>query len=185
MLIYQTLEDRENAFEIERDGPFRCRRNDAWLGEGYYFWDSHKTLGHWWGKITYGKNKYVICESTCILDQDCWDLHGEGKHRKEFKEAAIELSKSHTKNDPTVPEIIEFLKRKRFFTYQAIRIFGINSMNRKDEYSNRVIFHHKLPGYFDLNPTIQICLFRRDVCSFNGYKIVYPERMVEEEEIVF
>ena len=40
---YHTVEDRDNPDEIEADGPFKCTRGDAWLGPGYYFWDSKIT----------------------------------------------------------------------------------------------------------------------------------------------
>ena len=36
---YQTLENRSNPDQIEEQGPFLCRHKNAWLGEGYYFWD--------------------------------------------------------------------------------------------------------------------------------------------------
>jgi len=37
-IIYQTLEDRGNPDEIERNGPFSCNWNNSWLGTGCYFW---------------------------------------------------------------------------------------------------------------------------------------------------
>ena len=37
---YHTLEDRGNPKEILESGPKQCFRADAWLGHGYYFWDT-------------------------------------------------------------------------------------------------------------------------------------------------
>ena len=35
--LFQAVKDLDNPDEIEQNGPFKCRREDAWLGEGYYF----------------------------------------------------------------------------------------------------------------------------------------------------
>lgn len=35
--LFQAVKDLDNPDEIEQNGPFKCRRKDAWLGEGYYF----------------------------------------------------------------------------------------------------------------------------------------------------
>lgn len=51
--LYQTVEDRNNPSEIETEGPFLCVRNNAWLGRGYYFWDTFVELAHWWGNTIY------------------------------------------------------------------------------------------------------------------------------------
>ncbi len=59
MVLYQTVSDRDNADYIEDNAPFRCERKDAWLGEGYYFWDTLIKNAHWWGEIAYN-NEYVI-----------------------------------------------------------------------------------------------------------------------------
>ena len=50
---YQTLENRNNPDQIEEQGPFLCNRKSAWLGEGYYFWDSfiEKCPLVWTGRI--------------------------------------------------------------------------------------------------------------------------------------
>ena len=52
--IYQTLENRDNADEVERDGPFLCNRKNAWLGTGYYFGDTFVELAGGGGRATKG-----------------------------------------------------------------------------------------------------------------------------------
>lgn len=41
-LLYQTVEDRDNPDNIEAEGPFKCTRKDAWLGEYYNNSDGHQ-----------------------------------------------------------------------------------------------------------------------------------------------
>ncbi len=62
--LFQTVEDRNNPWDIASKGPFLCSRSNAWLGEGFYFWDSFIELAHWWGNTVYG-GKYVVCKSYC------------------------------------------------------------------------------------------------------------------------
>ena len=52
-IIYQTVEDRGNPDYVEQHGPFICTNKNAWLGEGYYFWDTIIELAHWWGNLCY------------------------------------------------------------------------------------------------------------------------------------
>jgi hypothetical protein len=82
--LYQTLEDRGNPVWVEDNGPLRCNRGNAWLGDGYYFWDSHIQLAHYWGEMY--KKGYMICAASAVLDHTCWDLHNNANHRIEFEE---------------------------------------------------------------------------------------------------
>ena len=43
-IIYQTVEDRGNPDYVEQHGPFICTNKNAWLGEGYYFWDTNRVF---------------------------------------------------------------------------------------------------------------------------------------------
>lgn len=43
-ILYQTVEDRNNPDDVEQHGPFLCTNKMAWLGHGYYFWDTFINL---------------------------------------------------------------------------------------------------------------------------------------------
>jgi hypothetical protein len=69
--IYQTLENRGNLDFIENNGPFICKRNNAWLGTGYYFWESFIENAHWWGKECNNyPNGYVICKAIYTENEE-------------------------------------------------------------------------------------------------------------------
>src|SRR5258706_7403810 len=127
LILYQTLEDRNNPDDIEEYGPFKCTSPNAWLGFGYYFWDSHIELGHWWGRLSFYKN-YVICKARAIYDEFCWDFQGNGLHRIEFEKICNEMVDSGmtSKENLLVPQVIEFFKSHNKFTYTSIRALGIN-----------------------------------------------------------
>ncbi|HEY8660212.1 MAG TPA: hypothetical protein VIL78_14365 [Hanamia sp.] len=159
LILYQTLEDRGNPEEIEDYGPFICRNKYAWLGLGYYFWDSHIELGHWWGRTTY--REYIICKAKGFYDEYCWDLHGNGLHRIEFENICKTIIDAgiSTEEDLLVPEVIEFLKKNKQFSYKSIRALGINSISSKINDTQLIIRMQFKKTHFatlDLRPPIQI-----------------------------
>ncbi|MFL0684032.1 MAG: hypothetical protein ACJLTB_12550 [Algoriphagus aquaeductus] len=182
--LYQTLEDRENPDQIENEGPFICRDSEAWLGQGYYFWDTHIELGHWWGIRAYGIESYVICRAYGIIDSSCWDLIGIGQHRLEFEQACKLLIDEgiSTKDDLIVPNVIEFLKRKKMFPYKAIRTLSMDTIqpNQTEEWLVlKIKFNKRRKSYLDLHPAIQLCLFEKRGLSLKDYVIVFPDNYVE------
>jgi len=181
--LYQTLEDRDNPDIIERDGPFPCRRSTAWLGDGYYFWDTHKQLAHWWGKQAYGKGKYIICVAKGIFDDSCWDLHGDGNHQLEFEQVCHEIVKKglSSKKELLVPNVITYMKEQGIMKYKAIRCLGMDSISYKssDYQAFRIFFSKKGYSYLDLRPAVQICLFTKGALSLNSYMVVFPDYYLE------
>jgi hypothetical protein len=185
--VYQTLEDQENADYIEDHGPFPCKRGSAWLGNGYYFWDFHIELAHWWGEKAYAKNGHIVCEGKCVINsENCWDLHNEGEHRQEFIDTLDYMVRSKIVSDPntvTVAQVIMYIRRKGFFNHDGIRVLGVNSAGRTDDFSKvgaRLLFNRKKNAYYDLFPAIQICLLNKTSCSLRDYVIVWPEKYCAE-----
>lgn len=182
--LYQTLEDRENPDQIENEGPFICRADGAWLGHGYYFWDTHIELGHWWGLRAYGIDSYVICRAYCNLDNTCWDLIGNGQHRLDFEKACnlIVDEGLSDKEKLIVPNVIEYLKRKKQFPYKAIRTLSMDTIqpNQTEEWLVlKIKFKQSKNSYLDLRPAIQLCLFEKRGLSLKDYFIVFPDNYVE------
>ncbi|MFJ1378698.1 hypothetical protein ACILE8_10055 [Capnocytophaga canimorsus] len=180
--IYQTLEDRNNPDEVESQGPFPCNRKDAWLGSGYYFWDSSIDNAHWWGKEGACYKNYFICESSFHLNEKCLDLYDNPEHRSLFKGIKKELKKQGLYNEKnnTVRRIIEFLKNNKLFPYEAVRAEGKLSKKRESEFSNIISFNWNKPQYLDLDPAVQICFVEKDTSNRKNFKIVYPPEYCED-----
>ncbi len=176
--LYQTLEDRGNPEEIRNNAPFLCRRKTAWLGKGYYFWDTFIKNAHWWGRTSYREHNYVICRVSCDFDNKrCLDLVGNTSHMLDF-EKVFKILKEHgmVTKETTVARVLEFLKQKTDFSYEAIRVLGINSIsdkNNKDTY--RLKFRESHRQYLDYKPPIQICVFQRKGLNLRNATIEYPD----------
>lgn len=186
---FQTLENRD-IDKIEKDGPFKCSKGNAWLGDGYYFWDSFIEVAHWWGTdgAFYKTPGYVICQAFFEFNEEkCFNLVDNPEHLEMFNETKNVLRKEglYEDNKTTVARIIEFLKRKnKSFNFEAIRAYGVNSIGKNSFYSNRTIFVYKNEKagfqYLDSTPAIQICFFRKNSLGLNKYKIIYPPEYTDE-----
>ena len=171
--LYQTLEDKNNADYVEEHGPFFCGDKNAWLGQGYYFWETFIEYAKWWGEVRYHQGGYIICESKLdfkrikILDlvdtntlMDIKEIGG--KWYSDWKEC------------PTVPQIIEFMKSDSYFNYQAIRARVENATKESYLPDHRVFFNTGYGAYLDMMPQIQVCVLDKRVIGKDNFHIVYP-----------
>lgn len=178
---YQTLEDRGNYDYIENNGPFICNHKNAWLGIGYYFWDSFIDNAHWWGiEGACYKKGYIICESTFELDENkCFNLVDNPNHLNQFNQVKDLLLQKQiaTANKTTVRRIVDFIKNEaKIFNFEAIRSYPINSINQNSKFSKRTSFNIKEKSfqYLDSTPAIQICFYNKSSLNRKGFKIVFP-----------
>ncbi|NCB43496.1 MAG: hypothetical protein EOM59_12895 [Clostridia bacterium] len=182
-IVYQTLEDRDNLDKIEQEGPFLCGRSNAWLGTGYYFWESFIENAKWWGEKSYQEKGYVITQAHYMNDEDeCYNLIDNPEHLRSFN-AAIRLMEEkglYITENTTVSRIIEFLRSINIFHYNATRAKGDNCKSLSSEFSITTIFNKKFPSiYLDSLPAIQVCFYIKEKpLDLSQYKIVFPEKYV-------
>lgn len=178
--VYQTLEDRENPDEIERNGPFPCNWENTWLGNGYYFWDTFLENAHWWGKQPRYKGRYIICEASFDYNlETCFDLVGTTEHLLDF-EKSYKLVKNKFPLDPiNVARVISFMTTTDSFKYHAVRAFGILSKKPKlNKFKLPFEIKRNLRAYLDYKPAIQIVLFNCPKVDFKNYTVIYPDEYI-------
>ena len=179
-IVYQTLEDRGNPDYIETNGPFICNRKNAWLGTGYYFWESFIENAHWWGKECNSfVNGYIICEAEYTEDEEkCFNLIDNQIHIKMFNDTKSLMEKKglYVHNQTKVSRIIEYLKNTlKIYHYEAIRVYGVNSKSNNSDFSNRTVFNDRAKyQYLDTSPAIQICFYSKISLTLRNYRIVFP-----------
>ena len=176
-IIYQTVEDRENPDYVEQHGPFICTNKNAWLGEGYYFWDTIIELAHWWGNLCYKDSGYIICQSACDDKlEKVFDLVGRPEHLIEMKRCSEIITKKWHKSTVYVPEIIAYLKQFTQFStrYKAIRANPLSTLPNSYSQSFLFKFNNRNKAFIDVCPAIQFCFFDKSLFT-EDYLIVYPE----------
>lgn len=188
LILYQTLNDKENPDHVANHGPFPCNRKNAWLGEGFYFWDAHIQLAHWWGEVNFAnriyKNGYIVCQADAVLDQHCWDLHGDGLARLELKKICDLLidTQMTTYDDILVNHVIEYLKKIKEFKYKSIRALSMKTVSPKrfSDYVLRIAFDRRLEEQvLDIYPPVQICLVEKTALSLRNFRIIYPTEYID------
>jgi hypothetical protein len=181
--VYQTLEDRDSDIDqLENEGPYKCRWENAWLGHGYYFWDTFINNAHWWAVEGrhYGDD-YIICEAICDFnDSDCCDLVGNTLHIIQFQQCYDRMIAEGLVNETTtVSRMITFMRNEGIFNFDAIRVCGLKSRKVTSTFHFGVIFEHDKAHYLDLYPPYQICFYRRDSLNLRNYRVVHPEKYTE------
>ena len=173
---YQTLEDKDNIDEIETEGPFICTRRDAWLGHGYYLWDSNLKWALAWGENSYTKRgkEYVVGRCQVDLTNDCFDLLGNVTHQQELTETIEVLKQSGKIKDNSkliLPNIIEFLKRQGMFPYKSIRVGDNND-------PLRIHFNDRRGEFMFINQRVQICVLHRKDIILHPFSVIYPDKYI-------
>lgn len=175
---YHTVEDRDNPHYIELEGPFRCEREDAWLGHGYYFWDTYQPWAHEWGKNAYKSKGYVVCSAMISNDETImWDLYGNVAHNLEFiaaLETLLESGKYKSQDEILTSDVIDFLRIKGLFHYLSVRVGDLYVQTKKvalkhpDERGRR--------AYMNVGERVQICLFEKSELTLCDFSIIFPEK---------
>jgi len=130
---YQTLEDKDNIDEIELDGPIICTHSNAWLGTGYYLWDTNFNWAITWGEVAHKRKglDYVIAKCQIDLSNGCFDLFGSVNHQQDVIEVIKvmrESDKIKKGEEEIIPNLIMFLKSKGMFPYKSIRAADMHDM---------------------------------------------------------
>lgn len=177
--IYQTLQDWENPDHVINHGPFDCTSEDAWLGDGYYFWDTFQDLAHWWGESQH-KKKYIVCKGQSNFDRQlCLDLQGEPEDMALFMSIVDVMNSENLISDKTtVNEVLQYLKNIGLFHYHAVRVVGVLSVSptKWPQYSHKLLFNPETQHFLNLMPAIQICFYNKDCMDMKDYQIIYPEK---------
>ncbi|MDR1090505.1 MAG: hypothetical protein LBL79_05450 [Prevotella sp.] len=175
--LYHTVEDRGDPEHIENYGPFKCKRKDAWLGDGYYFWENYIDNAHWWGKHSYNDN-YVICYTESDYKQnDCLDLTNSSV-LEDFKEIInIACRKNIINKNATIPAIIEKLQNSNSFPYKIIKIRSEYTKTFNPENARK--FNKNQQQFIDFSPPIQICFKDKPSIKIKRFKIIFPLKYVD------
>ena len=172
--LFQTLEQRCNVDDVKEHGPYLCGRKDAWLSEGYYFWE-YLDFAHVWGKLSHG-GTYIIgslwieYEEEELLDlSDSDDLCA-------FEKAFDMLSKKYKTEKITVAFVIKFLREKTDVSWKAVKAIIEKSFNvRKFPALEKGIpvSQKHYPQRLNLRPQIQWCVFEGALLEGIPFSVVF------------
>ncbi len=98
--------------------PIKCEKEDAWLGDGWYFW-YHEHDAHFWGIKFKSKTKYYEIYTADIDCENVLDTVFNEAHYllwiKYVEKAISSYLKKLTNKKITIKDINEFFKDKKVF----------------------------------------------------------------------
>jgi hypothetical protein len=108
-LFYHTQEHRG----IQLESPIICRRDDAWLGEAYYFWYDELDADRWGSTSKKNTGRYEIYSSSVDCTNVLDTVFNEEHYLfwlNQVEKAATKIIKL-TKEKPTLKEINDYFKK--------------------------------------------------------------------------
>ncbi|EIJ44122.1 hypothetical protein BegalDRAFT_3303 [Beggiatoa alba B18LD] len=172
LVVFHTQEARDEKLSM----PLKCRRSDAWLGEGFYFW-LEEEFAHYWGSDS-KKPIYCIYKGY-LLDKNILDATFSSKGYFLFVQhidKAIEHIKRTYGRSPSLAEVHAYLADK---IWHGLNIKGIIYDDLpKNSRSGERIYSEIKPLYY--KKRIQLVLFDLDILE--KFEIYQDNQEVKENE---
>ena len=185
--LFQTLEDRGDDAKVELEGPYKCVRDDAWLGEGYYMWEHDIELARRWGKKC-GHEKYVIGQSAYDFETSmCFDLYNNPLHRDMLKVTYARIVE--VVDDQKTVTVAVVLDRLKALMGDDFYFLAIRSKSEYVPVEKRVFYGESHREWMTIVPDFQLCILHKSFL-IEPFKIVEkgqnPQvRMIPKKSIMF
>ena len=142
MINYHTQENRGNKLE----GPIYCKKDNAWLGDAYYFWEGEDDAIFWGEKAKNRKNSYQIYSADINMDNILDTVFSREEYffwLRSIEKAAKTIIKK-TNSKPTIKEINDYFNDrgiwKKFdgILFQDISNNPIHFIVKEFQYKKRI-----------------------------------------------
>lgn len=145
--------------------PCICSRDDAWLGEGYYFWLDLNDAEQWGENSKRRTGKYCIYHAdidfTAILDTVFNEEHYYFWLQQIEKVALKMIKKTNIK--PTLKELNDYLKERG--TWNGVTGIQFHDLPQSEHYSLVFITKKPRPLTFPYKKRIQVVVFDTEIIN--------------------
>lgn len=158
------MKDLYHANELRPCMPLSFAKcvEDAWLGEGYYFWESFIENARLWGESHYikkGKAFQILKSQYDSCSENCLDLVDNVEQIREFDSACKEV-------EATASEKVEFfftrlLLLKKYAANYFSKFFCIRILPMGGMAVERLRFSEKNSAIYTPYPPIQVCFWEK------------------------
>lgn len=157
--MYHTQESRGQKLTQ----PIICKRNDAWLGEGYYFWDELEDAD-FWGVSSKKKTGFYEVYKSNIDSSNFLDTVFNEEHYKFWVKSLERAAKKiilSTGCKPTLKELNDYFKERRVWDEVAGILFQDNPI-RKESSLVQPIKYNKKEVHFVFRKRIQAVVYNKE-----------------------
>lgn len=172
--LFHTLQQRYNVDEVEAHGPYRCSRKDAWLSEGYYFWE-HVDLAHVWGQSSH-RGEYIIGSLYIEYEEDELLDFLDAESSRPFEQAYDMLCEVYKTKEITVAFVIKYLREKANVSLKAAKGLFNKSFNvSKFPALNKgvPVSEGRYGQQLNLRPQIQWCIFEQSLFKGVPFSVIF------------
>ena len=160
---YHTQEARGK----ELTSPIKCVRDDAWLGEAYYFWFDLEDAENWGNSSKRGKGFYAIYQSEINLENVLDTVFNEEHYNFWFEqiEKIARIIMANTKMKPTLKDLNDYIKERGTWDelhgirFQDLPISPDRLLIRPIEY------RYGKMKYFQYRKRIQLAVYNSEIIS--------------------
>lgn len=153
--MYHTQECRKKRLKE----PIICERDDAWLGEAYYFWDDYDDADKWGNNSKRKTGKYEIYKANIDCENVLDTVFNEEHYR--FWLSRIELVAKKIAKDtlhkPTIKELNDYFKERG--DWQEVTGILFQDLPNVEHYTLIEKIYKDKNIYFAYKKRIQLALF--------------------------
>lgn len=166
MTVYHTQEKRKNILL----SPIPCVRDDAWLGEAFYFW-KEESDAHEWGHNSKKRTGYFEIY-TCDLNSNSYlDTVFNEEHYyfwiKQLEKIAGKIM-IKTKEKPTLKELNDYIRDKKVWPQVDFIQFQDLPTNSEKALVKPIVYKHRKKRRFRtvaFRKRIQISVYNPKIIS--------------------
>ena len=163
MKVFHTQEKRDK----ELDFPKQCVRDDAWLGEAFYFWKEELDAEDWGNKSKRGRKYFEIYQCDLVSENFLDTVFNETHYYfwiRQLEKIAKKIM-AKTKEKPTLKELNDYIRDKNvwsevnFIQFQDLPINSERSLVKPITYKGgkvRTVAFRK---------RIQIAVYNQEIIS--------------------
>lgn len=159
------MKDLFHANEFRPCSPLSLAKctNDAWLGVGYYFWESFIENAYSWGNSHYlndGRSYQILKSEYDEHSDECLDLVDNVERIKEFNAACHDVETEAGEKAKYFYTRISLLRKYApvyYAKYSCIRLLPMGGIA-----DGRLLFSDRSKAFYAPYPPIQICFWEDD-----------------------
>lgn len=163
MKVFHTQESRRKTLSF----PIQCVRDDAWLGEAYYFWREELDADDW-GNNSKRKTKYYEVYECDLNSENYIDTVFNEEHYYFWINQLEKIAKkimAKTKEKPTLKELNDYIKDKNIWPEVDFIQFQDLPVNSERALVKPITYKYGKVRTVAFRKRIQIAVYNKEIIS--------------------
>lgn len=168
MAVTRTMYHTQERRNIRLSAPILCTRDDAWLGNGYYFWNDLEDADRWGQTSKKGTGRFEIYQARIDCNDVLDTVFNEEHYQfwlRQVEKAATVIS-GFTGQKPTIKEINTYFKTRGQWNEVAGILFQDVPTNPTYLLVERFYYRKRIQiAVFKEEIILTFTFFKEEICS--------------------